>query len=100
GNDYAYEDVFSRQLQGCVRAGDVVIGISTSGTSKNVVRAMEVAKKAGARTIALCGRKAKPLAQMSDHALTVESDDVARVQEVHEMYYHLVCAEVERELFG
>jgi D-sedoheptulose 7-phosphate isomerase len=100
GNDFGYEHVFSRQLKGCVRAGDIVIGISTSGTSKNVVEAMEVAKKAGARTIAFCGRRAKPLAQMSDHALCVESDDVARIQEVHEMYYHLLCYAVERELFG
>lgn len=100
GNDFGYEHTFSRQLRGCVRAGDIVIGISTSGTSKNVVEAMEVAKKAGARTVALCGRRGKPLAQMSDHALCVESDDVARIQEVHEMYYHLVCYAVEQELFG
>jgi D-sedoheptulose 7-phosphate isomerase len=100
GNDYGYEDVFARQLRGCVKAGDVVIGISTSGTSKNVVKAMEVAKKAGAKTVALCGRKGKPLAQMSDHALTVESDDTARIQEIHEMLFHLLCYEVERAMFG
>ncbi|MFA5860923.1 MAG: SIS domain-containing protein [Candidatus Thermoplasmatota archaeon] len=99
GNDFGYEHTFSRQLKGCVRAGDIVIGISTSGTSKNVVEAMEVAKKAGAKTVALCGRKGKPLAQMSEHALTVESDDVARIQEIHEMYYHLLCFAVEKELF-
>jgi D-sedoheptulose 7-phosphate isomerase len=100
GNDYSYEDVFARQLKGCVKTGDVVIGISTSGTSKNVVKAMEVAKKAGARTIGLCGRKGKTLAAMSDVALTVESDDTARIQEIHEMYYHLLCYQVENELFG
>ena len=100
GNDYSYEDVFARQLQGCVKAGDVVIGISTSGTSKNVVKAIEVAKKAGAKTVGFCGRKGKTLAQMSDVALTVESDDTARIQEIHEMYYHLVCYLVEKELFG
>jgi D-sedoheptulose 7-phosphate isomerase len=100
GNDFGYEHVFSRQLKGCVRAGDIVIGISTSGTSKNVVEAMEVAKKAGAKTIGLCGRRGKTLAQMSDHALCVESDDVARIQEIHEMYYHLLCYQVEKDLFG
>lgn len=100
GNDYSYEDVFARQLKGCVRAGDVVIGISTSGTSKNVVRAVEVAKKAGAVVIGFCGRRGKPLAEMSDVALCVESDDTARIQEIHEMYYHLVCCEVEKALFG
>src|SRR5581483_6087326 len=100
GNDYGYEEVFSRQLRGCVKPGDVVLGISTSGTSKNVVKAMEVAKKAGAKTVAFCGRKGKPLAQMCDVALTVESDDTARIQEIHEMFFHLVCYEVERALFG
>jgi D-sedoheptulose 7-phosphate isomerase len=100
GNDFGYEHVFSRQLKGCVRPGDIVIGISTSGTSRNVVEAMEAAKKAGARTVALCGRRGKPLAQMSDHALCVESDDVARIQEIHEMYYHLLCFAVEQEMFG
>lgn len=100
GNDYAYDEVFSRQLAGCVKPGDVVIGISTSGTSKNVMKAMEVAKKGGAKTIALCGHRGKPLAQMSDVALTVESDDTARIQEIHEMYYHLVCYLVEKEMFG
>lgn len=99
GNDYSYEEVFSRQLAGCVKPGDVVLGISTSGTSKNVVRAMEVARKAGAKTVAFCGRRGKTLAQMSDVALCVESDDTARIQEIHEMYYHLVCYLVERELF-
>lgn len=100
GNDYGYEEVFARQLRGCVREGDVVIGISTSGTSKNVVKAMEEAKKAGAVTVALCGRVGKPLAQMCDHALTVESDDTARIQEVHLLLYHLLCYEVERRLFS
>jgi len=99
GNDYGYEEVFSRQLAGCVKPGDVVIGISTSGTSKNVVKAMEVAKKAGAKTVGFCGRRGKTLAQMSDVALCVESDDTARIQEIHEMYYHLVCYLVEKELF-
>jgi len=99
GNDYEYAEVFSRQLAGLVKPGDVVIGISTSGTSKNVVKAMEVAKKAGARTVAFCGRRGKTLAQMSDVALCVESDDTARIQEIHEMYYHLVCYLVEKEMF-
>lgn len=100
GNDYGYEDVFARQLKGCVRQGDIVIGISTSGTSKNVLRAMEVARKAGAVTIALCGRRGKPLAELSDHALTVESDDTARIQELHLLFYHLLCYQVEKDMFA
>jgi len=98
-NDYGYERVFVRQLQGLLTRGDVVVGISTSGNSPNVLAAMEEAKRRGAITVAFTGEAGR-LAGMSDHVLSVPSSDTARVQELHITAGHIICHLVEEALFG
>lgn len=99
GNDYGYEQVFSRQAQANGRAGDVFIGISTSGNSKNVLRAVEACKQMGIVTVALCGAGGK-LASMCDHALQVPSTHTPRIQECHILIGHAICALVEEAIWG
>ncbi|HVL87300.1 MAG TPA: D-sedoheptulose 7-phosphate isomerase [Candidatus Thermoplasmatota archaeon] len=98
-NDFDFETVFSRQLEGLTRPGDVVIGISTSGNSPNVVKAMETARKLGAVTVAMTGAGGK-LAGMVDHALVVPSTETPRIQESHILMGHILCQIVEKDLFG
>ncbi|MGH8516663.1 MAG: D-sedoheptulose-7-phosphate isomerase, partial [Panacagrimonas sp.] len=99
GNDYGYEHVFARQVQANGRAGDVFIGISTSGNSKNVVMAVEACKKMGITTVALCGAGGK-LKGMCDHALAVPSTHTPRIQENHILIGHAICALVEDAIWG
>src|SRR4030042_153973 len=99
-NDYGYNEVFSRQVEALVDKRDVVIGISTSGDSPNVVKAIEMAKAKGARTIALTGGSGGKLAKVADIALVVPSDSTPRIQEVHITIGHIVCEIVEKELSG
>jgi len=98
-NDYNYETVFVRQLQGLVKKGDVVIGISTSGNSPNVLLAIEEAKHCGAVTIAFTGKGGK-LKELVDHALSIPSEDTPRIQEAHITAGHIICYLVEEILFG
>ena len=97
GNDYGYEEVFSRQVAGLGQAGDVLIGFSTSGGSKNVVRAFEVAAKRGVRTIAMTGSKHGVLADMADVWVACPSTRTANIQEGHITIGHLICALIEAE---
>ena len=97
-NDYGYESVFIRQLQGLVKMGDVVIGISTSGNSSNVVLAMDEAKRRGAITVAFTGLGGK-IKDISDYALCVPSKDTPRIQETHITAGHIICHLVEESLF-
>ena len=99
GNDYGYEEVFARQVKGLVSKGDVVIGISTSGNSPNVLRAIEQAKQLGAIAIAFTGRGGK-LKEIADYVLSVPSNDTPRVQEAHITAGHIICYLVEQALFG
>jgi D-sedoheptulose 7-phosphate isomerase len=99
-NDYGYDTVFSRQLEAFASEKDVVIGISTSGESPNVIEAMKTAKRKGAKTIGLTGRSGAKLAEVVDLILTVPSDSTARIQEAHITIGHIVCELVERELAG
>lgn len=99
GNDYGYEYVFARQLEASGREGDVFIGISTSGNSKNVVAAVEAAKKRGIVTVALCGAGGK-LKDLCDHALAVPSTHTPRIQENHILIGHAVCALVEEWIWA
>ena len=99
GNDYRYEEIFSRQLKALVREGDVVIGISTSGNSPNVLRGIEEAKRLGATTIAFTGRGGK-LKKLADCVLAVPSVDTPRIQEAHITAGHIICYLVEQALFG
>lgn len=95
-NDYGYQDVFRRQVQGLVRAGDVIVGISTSGNSENLVLALTAAKGRGAQTVGLLGRDGGRLKQVCDRSLIVPSDDTARIQEMHIMVGHILCDLVEQ----
>ena len=96
-NDYSYEVVFSRQCESLVSKGDVVIGISTSGNSKNVEKGIKTAKKMGAITIGLLGGNGGTISKIVDIPIIVRSNNTARIQEVHRVIYHIICGIVERE---
>ena len=96
-NDYSYDIVFSRQCESLVLKGDVVIGISTSGNSKNVSEGIKTAKSLGAITIALLGGNGGIISNNVDIPIIVESTNTARIQEVHRVIYHIICGIVERE---
>ena len=98
GNDYGYDDVFARQVQAFVQPGDVVIGMTTSGTSRNVVLALEMAQKKGALTIAFTGNGGGAVMDFSDLALVGPDGYAAIVQEVHQVMAHIVCDLVEQRL--
>ena len=91
GNDYGYDLVFSRQVEALGRPGDLLVGISTSGNSRNVILAVEAAKAQGMRTLGLLGRDGGQLRTLVDDALVVPSPVTARVQELHQMTYHFWC---------
>ena len=91
GNDYGYEQVFSRQVEALGRPGDLLIGISTSGNSPNVLLAVAAAKALGMRTLGLLGRDGGKLKSAVDDALVVPCPVTARVQEIHQMTYHFWC---------
>jgi D-sedoheptulose 7-phosphate isomerase len=97
-NDYAFDQVFERQVRGLGRAGDCLIGISTSGNSPNVIRAVQAAQEMGIVAIGLLGRDGGRLASMCDHAVVVRSDTTARIQEAHIFVGHLWCELVEQQL--
>ena len=97
-NDYGYDTVFSRQVEALVDEKDVVIGISTSGESLNVIEGIEVANKIGAKTIGLTGGKGGRLATVAGLALVVPSDSTPRIQEAHITIGHIICELVEKEL--
>lgn len=99
GNDYGYDYVFARQVEANGRAGDVFIGISTSGNSKNVVRAVNAAKAMGITTVALCGAGGR-LKDLCEHALCVPSTHTPRIQENHILLGHAICAMVEQAIWG
>ena len=98
-NDYGYERVFSRQIEAFVQKGDVVVGISTTGNSKNVVLGLEEAKRRGATTIAFSGNGGGRAAEVADIALIGPDGYSALVQEVHITLGHIVCDLVEQALF-
>jgi len=99
GNDYSYEEVFARQVKSLAREGDIVIGISTSGNSPNVLRGIEEARRLGATTVAFIGQAGK-LKKLADHVLSVPSVDTPRIQEAHITAGHIICYLVEQALFG
>jgi D-sedoheptulose 7-phosphate isomerase len=99
-NDYDFADVFARQVEAFGRPGDVAIGLSTSGTSINVVRALEVARKNGLVTVALTGQTGGRVIDVADHCVRVPSTDVARIQEAHIVIGHVLCELVESHVFG
>ncbi len=98
GNDYAFDRVFTRQIEAIGRAGDVALGISTSGGSPNVVAALVAARALGLQTIALTGRDGGAVGRAAAIHVNVPSADTARVQEVHRTLLHVICDIVERSL--
>ena len=99
GNDYDYDIIFARQIEAWVKSGDIVIGLSTSGNSPNVISGIEKANSLGAKTIGLTGRDGGQLAKIVDLALIVPSADTPRIQEAHITIGHVICDIVERTLF-
>lgn len=94
-NDYSFKDVFARQVEGLGRSGDVLVGISTSGNSENVLNAVCAAKKMNIKTVGLLGRDGGRIASEVDFALVVNSLNTARIQEVHIFLGHVLCAMIE-----
>jgi len=91
GNDYGYERIFDRQVEALANKGDVIIGISTSGNSKNVVNALTLAQELGCKTIGLSGRDGGAMNDVCDINLVVPSDDTPRIQEMHILFGHTIC---------
>lgn len=99
GNDYGYENSFSRQIQANANAGDVFIAISTSGNSKNIINAILEAKKKNVTTIGLVGQKACEMDTLCDYIIKVPSESTPTIQESHIMIGHIICAIVEESIF-
>ena len=98
-NDYDYSEIFARQVKTLGEEGDISIAISTSGSSRNILKAVDAAKKKGLKTIAFTGSKGEKFAAKNDCAFVVPSDDTPRVQEVHITLAHVICQMVEEILF-
>ncbi|MBO7228999.1 MAG: D-sedoheptulose 7-phosphate isomerase [Bacteroidales bacterium] len=98
-NDYAYDVIFSREVEAFCKEGDVLIGISTSGNSANVLKAFETAKGKGVLTIAMTGESGGKMASISDILINIPSNDTPRIQESHITIGHIICQIVEEELF-
>jgi D-sedoheptulose 7-phosphate isomerase len=100
GNDYGFDQVFRRQVEALAAPGDIVVGISTSGSSENVRTALELAGEIGCRTIGLLGKDGGTIRDRVELALTVPSHDTPRVQEGHITIIHIICDLVEKRLFA
>jgi len=103
GNDFSYDLIFAKQIEALGKPADLALGISTSGTSKNVVRGIEAAKAIGMKTAGLTGGTRKPggtLAELCDMVLNVPSDHTPHIQEAHLWIEHMICQLVEKELFS
>jgi len=100
GNDYSFENIFSRQVESIGQAGDVFIGISTSGKSPNILRALEAARKGGLTTIGFTGMQAPLMAERCDFTLNIPSRETPKIQECHILFGHIICAGIEEIIFG
>jgi D-sedoheptulose 7-phosphate isomerase len=99
GNDYGYEHLFARQIEAVGNAGDVFIGISTSGRSPNILKALQVARAKNLLTVGLTGRAGGQMPDLCDHCLRVPSDSTPRIQEGHIAIGHTICLLIEQQLF-
>ncbi len=99
GNDYDFSEIFSKQIRALGQQGDIAWGISTSGNSPNVLKALELAKKMGLTTLAFTGKDGGAIAQIADYALNVSSSSTARIQETHITAGHAICELVDIKLF-
>lgn len=98
-NDYGYDEVFARQVQGLGREEDVFLGISTSGNSENIIQAIKEARKKNMTVICLLGRDGGKIKNMADIALVVPSDSTPRIQEIHTFTIHMLCEMIEKNVF-
>ena len=98
-NDYSYDEIYSRLLTAVCHKGDVLIGLSTSGNSANIVTAFKKAKSLGAITVGFTGRSGGKLKEHSDYLIEIDSDNTPRIQECHMLVGHTICELVEREMF-
>jgi len=99
-NDYGYDEVFARMIKGSGQSGDVLVGLSTSGNSPNILKAFETAKSQGLKIIAFTGETGGEMKNLADILLNVPSMDTPRIQESHILIGHIICCLVEDELFG
>ena len=99
-NDYGFDQVYARLLQGCAHRGDVLVAISTSGNSANILEAVTMAKSLGVHVVALTGEKGGKLRDHCDILLNVPSHDTPRIQEGHILIGHVICENIEKDLFG
>lgn len=98
-NDYSYEVVYARLIEGIANAGDFVVGLSTSGNSGNIVKAFESARKKNVRTVGFTGKDGGKMKPLSDFLLNIQSTDTPRIQESHIMLGHIICQLVEERYF-
>ena len=98
-NDYGYEETYARMIEASGRKGDVLVGISTSGNSTNVVKALQNAKEIGMVTVGFTGSKGGKMKEICDVMIQVPSDDTPRIQEVHILVGHIICQLIEEEMF-
>ncbi len=99
-NDYGYDQVYARIIDGIGQEGDVLVGLSTSGNSVNIIRAFEVAKEKGMITVAFTGKSGGKLQPLADHLINIPSTDTPRIQECHITAGHIICQFVEEKYFG
>ena len=99
-NDYSYDVVYSRMIEGCGRKGDVLVGISTSGNSKNVIEALKKANEIGMITIGMTGDSGGKMKELCKYLLNVPSNDTPRIQESHILLGHIICQLVEEKMFA
>ena len=98
-NDYSYDEIYARMVEAAGREGDVLVAISTSGNSANVIKAMEVAKQQGMTVIAMTGETGGKMKAITDHLINVPSTDTPRIQESHILVGHILCQIIETDLF-
>lgn len=99
GNDYGYEQVFARQIEGKMSANDIFLGITTSGKSPNILRALETCRKMGLPTIVFCGHDGGPAKKLADYCIVATGEATATIQELHIVLAHSLCECVERAIF-
>ena len=100
GNDYSFENIFSRQMEALGQTGDIFFAFTTSGNSKNLIKALKVAKKRGVITVALLGKGGGKTKGLADHEIIVPSNNTARIQEVQKLIFHSIAEEVEKQHFA
>jgi D-sedoheptulose 7-phosphate isomerase len=99
-NDYSYDVIYARLIKGMGQQGDFLVGLSTSGNSANIVKAFEVAREKGIKTVGLTGESGGKMKELSDYLVNVPSNDTPRIQEAHIMVGHIICQLVEEQYFG